>query len=64
MPTAEDVIITKLRWWQRAGRRKDWEDARNVVAVQRASLDREYLSRWCRAAGVLQLLEDIERATS
>jgi predicted nucleotidyltransferase len=62
VPTAEDVIITKLRWWQRAGRRKDLEDARNVVAVQRASLDQEYLRRWCRTVGVLDILEDIERS--
>lgn len=62
VPTPEDVIINKLRWWQLARRRKDVEDARNVVAVQRASLDQEYLRRWCGAIGVLGLLEDVERS--
>jgi hypothetical protein len=62
VPTPEDVIITKLRWWQRAGRHKDLEDARNVLAVQRASLDQEYLRRWCRAVGVSDILEDVERS--
>ena len=62
LPTPEDVIINKLRWWQLAGRRKDVDDARNVVAVQRASLDQEYLRRWCGELGVLDLLEDVERS--
>ena len=62
LPTPEDVIIVKLRWWQLAGRRKDVDDARNVVAVQRASLDQEYLRRWCEELGVLGLLEDVERS--
>lgn len=57
VPTAEDVIINKLRWWRLAGRRKDFEDARNVVAVQRAALDWEYLNRWCRDLDVLDVLE-------
>ena len=62
VPTPEDVIITKLRWWQRAGRHKDLEDARNVVAVQRVSLDQDYLRRWCGVVGVSDILEDIERS--
>jgi hypothetical protein len=46
LPTAEDVIIQKLRW----GRPKDLEDARDVLAVQtRARLDMDYITRWCAA---------------
>jgi hypothetical protein len=62
LPTPEDVVINKLRWWQLAGRRKDLDDARNVVAVQRAALDQVYLRQWCRRVGVLDLLEDVERS--
>jgi hypothetical protein len=62
LPTAEDVIINKLRWWKLAGRRKDLDDARNVVAVQRAALDQAYLRHWCDTVGVLGLLEEIERS--
>ena len=62
LPTPEDVIIVKLRWWQLAGRRKDVDDARNVMAVQQASLDQAYLRRWCEELGVLGLLEDVERS--
>ncbi len=44
LPTAEDVIVQKLRW----GRPKDVEDARDVLAVQTpARLDMEYIKRWC-----------------
>ncbi len=62
MPTAEDVIINKLRWWRLAGRSKDFDDARNVLAVQKATLDREYLNRWSGDLDVLEELEGILRA--
>ena len=62
VPTPEDVIINKLRWWQRAGRRKDVDDARNVLAVQRALLDQEYLRRWCADLDLLDPLDDVERS--
>ena len=43
LPTAEDVIVQKLRW----GRPKDLEDARDVLAVQTpARLDMGYITRW------------------
>jgi hypothetical protein len=46
LPTAEDVIVQKLRW----GRAKDLEDARDVLAVQTpARLDMNYITRWCEA---------------
>lgn len=44
LPTAEDVVVQKLRW----GRPKDLEDARDVLAVQTpAKLDMAYITRWC-----------------
>ncbi|MEI6674528.1 MAG: hypothetical protein WCO57_05065 [Verrucomicrobiota bacterium] len=43
LPTAEDVIVQKLRW----GRPKDLEDARDVLAVQTpAKLEMGYITRW------------------
>ena len=59
LPTAEDVIVTKLRWAKTAGRRKDLEDAGNVVAVQRATLDWDYLRRWCGDLNLLDLLDTL-----
>ena len=53
VPTAEDVIIQKLRW----GRAKDLEDARDVLAVQGVeSLDIEYMENWCAEHGTVDLL--------
>ncbi|MGQ0734384.1 MAG: hypothetical protein ACT4QD_12085 [Acidobacteriota bacterium] len=43
LPTAEDVIIDKLRWFSLARRRKDFDDTRNVIAVQHAALDWRFL---------------------
>ncbi len=56
LPTAEDVIVQKLRW----GRAKDIEDARDVLAVQTpARLDMEYVKRWCEAHGTLEKLRTL-----
>lgn len=54
LPTAEDVIVQKLRW----GRSKDIEDARDVLAVQTpANLDMSYISGWAETHGTTKLLE-------
>ena len=48
LPTAEDVIVQKLRW----GRNKDLDDARDVLAVQGPeTLDMDYIERWCADHG-------------
>lgn len=59
LPTAEDVIITKLRWV--LGRRptKDWDDIRNVIAVQADRLDWDYVHRWCEQHGTRAVLDEI-----
>ena len=61
VPTAEDVIVNKLRWWKLAGRRRDFEDARNVVAVQGPVLDWEYVNRWCRDLDLMNELKSLDR---
>jgi len=60
LPSAEDVIITKLRW----ARGKDKDDARDVMAVQRAGLDWPYVEEWCRQHGTLRLLQEIRASIS
>lgn len=55
LPTAEDVVIQKLRW----ARPKDIEDARNVIAVQRDALDWRYTRMWCERHGSIGHLEQI-----
>jgi hypothetical protein len=46
LPTAEDVIIQKLRWYVSAKRAKDLEDAKNVYLTQKEYLDLAYIEKW------------------
>ena len=56
-PTAEDVIIWKLRW----ARSKDRDDVRAVMGVQGDKLDWPYIEDWCERHGTRALLEQIRR---
>lgn len=53
--TAEDVIITKLRW----ARAKDLDDVRDVLAVQGDTLDWNYLHHWTAHHGTRAKLDEI-----
>ncbi len=55
MPTAEDVIITKLRW----ARSKDRDDVRDVIAVQGDAIDWPYVHAWADQHGTRGLLDEI-----
>jgi hypothetical protein len=57
VPTMEDVIITKLRWSQSGRRAKDFDDVRNVIAVQGDRIDWDYVTSWCDRHGTRELLE-------
>jgi hypothetical protein len=57
--TAEDAIVTKLRWSAFVGREKDALDARSVIAVQGDALDWPYIESWCDRHGSRPLLEQI-----
>jgi hypothetical protein len=61
VPVVEDTIINKLRWFALARRRKDFEDARNVIAVQSASIDWTDLRGWCRELGLDGELTEAEK---
>lgn len=56
-PTAEDVIVWKLRW----ARSKDRDDVRAVMGVQGDKLDWPYIEGWCKRHGTRALLEEIRR---
>lgn len=56
--SAEDMVITKLRWLVAANRPKDREDIRNILAVQ-GQLDWAYIDTWCATHGTAQILADI-----
>lgn len=58
-PTAEDVVVTKLHWALLAGRSKDIDDVRNVIAVRGSSLDWIYVERWANVHGSKDLLDRV-----
>jgi hypothetical protein len=57
--TAEDAIVTKLRWAHGLARRKDLDDVKTVIAIKGDSLDWPYIERWCDEHGSRPLLEQI-----
>lgn len=60
VPTAEDVIIMKLRWAKIAKRGKDSEDVRDVIAVQGdEALDWDYIHHWTALHETRALLDEI-----
>ncbi len=56
IPTAEDVVIQKLRWQ----RGKDVEDLKGVLAVSGGQLDWDYILGWAGQHGTLELLRRIQ----
>jgi hypothetical protein len=64
IPSAEDVIVTKLRWSRQGHRTKDLDDARNVVALQADRIDWEYVTGWCDRHGTRELLDRVRRSCS
>ena len=56
IPTAEDVVIQKLRWQ----RDKDLADVRIVIAVQASRLDWSYIQSWTDQHGTTALLNRLK----
>lgn len=52
IPTAEDVVIQKLRWQ----RDKDIADVRTVISIQSGRLDWTYIQHWANKHGTIELL--------
>ncbi len=57
--SAEDMVVTKLRWADKAERSKDRDDVRNILAVRGSDLDWDYLRHWSTEHGTSALLEHI-----
>jgi len=62
LPTVEDVIVTKLRWADRAGRPKDRNDVQTGITVQGDAIDWDYVYSWADQHGTRALLDDIRRS--
>lgn len=61
LPTAEDVIVTKLLWAFRTQRSKDLNDVISVVSVRHERLDWPYIEQWCDRHGTRGLLEEVRQ---
>lgn len=57
--TAEDVVVTNLRWSRHGKRAKDVDDVRSVLAVRGDKLDWPYIHQWCDAHGTRALLDEV-----
>jgi hypothetical protein len=58
IPTAEDMVIQKVRW----NRDKDRDDVKNIIGVQGDALDWPYIERWCAAHGTSARLAELRAA--
>jgi hypothetical protein len=57
LPSAEDVVITKLRWSRGGRRAKDVEDVTKILAVRGAALDHAYIRQWADRHGTRELFD-------
>lgn len=64
VPTAEDVVVTKLQWYHIDRRWKDLEDVRVVLDVQSNRLDWGYVETWCDRHGSREHLDAARRPPS
>lgn len=58
IPSAEDSVLQKLRWYRIGGEVSDrqWRDVLGVMKVQASTIDLEYLRRMAGANGLSDLL--------
>jgi len=59
LPTAEDVIVQKLRWAQLGSRDKDFLDAQGILRVRNDLLDWEYITYWSKKLSLQNILDEL-----
>jgi hypothetical protein len=57
--SAEDLVLAKLEWNKITPSDRQLEDAFNVIAVQGAKLNRDYLQKWAPQLGVAEKLTEL-----
>jgi len=55
----EDIILSKLRWYEMGGRvsERQWLDVVGVIKVQGNSLNTDYLAHWSKTLDLFDLLK-------
>lgn len=61
LASAEDTILQKLKWYQKAKIEKHLIDAAFVYQIQKKNLDGEYLKKWAKILGVSKNLGGLEK---
>lgn len=64
LPTAEDVVITKLRWARAGERSKDEADVASVLAIRGKALDLNYVRSWTDRHGTRARFEQLLASAS
>jgi hypothetical protein len=64
LPTAEDVIVQKLRWAKLGKREKDFLDAQGILRVRTKPLDWEYINGWCEQLDLVEVLAELRASVS
>jgi hypothetical protein len=58
----EDVILSKLLWYQAApALDRQFQDVLEVYEIQEPYLEHDYLDRWARSLGIVDLLERVRQ---
>ena len=60
----EDVVISKMRYYQEGGSEKHLRDCAGVLTIQRERVDRSYIVRWAAHFGLLEIWEAILQRVS
>lgn len=60
--SVEDLILAKLDW-SAGSSELQLRDCRNLISLNRQTIDWAYLERWAKAIGVSELLETVRSAT-
>lgn len=59
--SAEDAILSKLKWYRISPSDRQLSDVRGIIELQRDRLDWGYLREWAAVQGVDDLLEAVSR---
>jgi len=58
--SSEDIIISKLQWYELGGKisERQWLDVIGVIKIQGDFLDKNYLKVWAKKLGIFELLKN------